>query len=219
MIPVPRLRSVWAATALCACLVLPACAANTAGAVHDPGSRTVSLDPPRPGDTIPVALAMTPWLTWKPWHGTRLPYSQRWGPASVTDDTATGFGHNPEGAVLAMIQQRARLTGIGDAAWLDAARTMAVVAPDDRPPTARMATGIDPAAALPYFSGFRWISYDGTRAVADLALQESDGTLRSLHATEVWHDSDWRAELVPAPTAAPLPGLDDYQPWPGQPRP
>ncbi|WP_280639125.1 hypothetical protein [Nocardia nova] len=39
----------------------------------------MSLDKPRAGDTVPGALAMSPWLTWKPWRDTRLPYAQRWG--------------------------------------------------------------------------------------------------------------------------------------------
>lgn len=209
----------WGATAVCACLALSACAANTAGAQHDTSNVAVSLDKPRPGDTVPGALAMTPWLTWKPWHDTRLPYSNRWGPAVVSDDTVSGFSRTPEGAVMAMIQHNARLTGLDNTAWPDAARTMAVVAPADRPPATRIGTGIDSSAGLPFFAGFRWISYDGTRAVADLALQQPDGTLRSLRATEIWRDSDWRAELSAHAVAAPLPGLDGYQPWPGQPRP
>ncbi len=215
MRPIPRWHTMCATTVLCACLSLPACASNTAGIQHD---TAVSLDPPRAGDTVPGALAMTPWLIWKPWHGTHLPYSQRWGPADVSDDTVTGFSHTPEGAVLAMIQHTARLSGLDDTAWPGAARTMAVTAPTDQPPTTRIGTGFDRSAGLPFFAGFHWISYDGTRATADLALQEPDGSLRSLRTAEIWHDDDWRAELAPTPTAAPLSGLDGYQPWPGQPR-
>ncbi len=218
MKPLRRWAVIWSATAVCACLALPACATNTAGAQHDTNNAAVSLDKPRPGDTVPGALAMTSWLTWQPWHDTRLPYSQRWGPTTVSDDTVSGFSHTPEGAVLAMIQHTARLSGIDATARLGAARTMAVVAPVDQPPTNRMGTGIDTTPGLPFFAGFRWISYNGTHAVADLALQEPDGSLRSLRTTEIWHDSDWRAEL-PTPLSTPLPGLDGYQPWPGQPRP
>ena len=44
----------------------PACAANIAGAQHDTNNAPVSLDKPRAGDTVPGALAMTPWLTGNP---------------------------------------------------------------------------------------------------------------------------------------------------------
>ncbi|MGA4792427.1 hypothetical protein [Nocardia sp. AB354] len=59
------------------------------------------------------------------------------------------------------------LSGLDNAAW--PARTMAVLAPTDRPPTTRIGTGIDSSAGLPFFAGFGWLSCDDARAVADLA--------------------------------------------------
>lgn len=67
------------------------------------------------------------WITGRPWHGTQLPYSDRWGPTDVHGDIATRYGPPPEGAVIAMMQHQARLAGATD--WLPAATAMAVVAP------------------------------------------------------------------------------------------
>ncbi|QIS21155.1 hypothetical protein [Nocardia terpenica] len=182
-------------------------------------STSMTLDTASPGDGTPLALVMSHWLTWQPWHGTRLPVSDRWGPAHVQADAATGFSHTAEGAVVAMMQHQARLAGLGDAAWSAAARAMAVVAPTDQPPRHRISTGFDSAGDLPYFTGFRWVSYRPDRAEADLALQGHDGALTALHATESWDGNDWKAELhADGGTVAPLPGLDGYQPWPSQPR-
>jgi hypothetical protein len=167
----------------------------------------------------PLALVMNRFIVWRGWHGTRLPFSDRWGPAHVNGDIATGFDHSPEGAVIAMMQQRARLAGVGDQAWPAAAAAMAVLAPADQPPATRVTTGFDTTGDVPYFAGFRWQSYTPDRASAELALEKHDGTLESVPATEVWQGGDWKVEL-PAGGAAvtPLDGLDQYQPWPSTPR-
>ncbi|WP_327138826.1 hypothetical protein [Nocardia sp. NBC_01327] len=194
-----------------------ACASPTAGGTSAPAKSV--LDTPRPGDTTPVSLEMFHWITWRPWHGTRLPTSDRWGPATVHGDAATGFSHTPEGAVMAMMQHQARLAGTSDTDWPAAARAMAVVAPADQPPTHRIATGFDTGSPLPYFAGFRWLSFTADRAEADLALQTNDGTLYSLHVIEIWADADWKAELpASGGNLEPLNGMDEYQPWPGTPR-
>lgn len=168
----------------------------------------------------PLALDMSHHLTWHPWRGSRLPASDRWGPRQIDDDAATGFEHSPEGAVLAMIQQQARLAAASDADWPTVARAEAVLAPGDTTPTSRVSTGFDTSAELPQFAGFRWVSGTPDKAVADLALEGHDGTLKTVRVTEVWTGTDWKAELPAAgsPPAAPLHGLaDGYQPWPGLP--
>src|SRR6266545_3545531 len=43
----------------------------------------------------------------------RLPYSHRYGPCTVTDTTATGYAHTPNGALLAAAQILARASIIG----------------------------------------------------------------------------------------------------------
>ncbi|MVU80383.1 hypothetical protein GPX89_24430 [Nocardia sp. ET3-3] len=162
---------------------------------------------------------MSRWITWHPWHGTRLPTADRWGPTRIQDDAATGFSHTAEGVVIAMMQHQARLAGLNDSAWLAAARRMAVVAPADQPPTQRISTGFDSAADLPYFAGFRMLSYTGDRAVADLALQTAAGALSSVRVTEKWEGSDWKTELpANGETISPLPDFDNFQPWSGVPR-
>lgn len=211
-----RLRS----AAVCLALAAGATACSpTASADHQSSKSAAKLDPPGSGATVPVSLMMFHWLTWQQWHGTRLPSADRWGPTRIQSDAATGFSHTPEGALVAMMQQQARLAGIGDASWTAAAKLMAVVAPGDEPPTRRLPTGFDSTGDLPYFAGYRWVSYIGNRAVADLALQYNDGTLKTVHATEFWNGSDWKTELpATGETASPLGGLDEYQPWPSVPR-
>ncbi|WP_216892941.1 hypothetical protein [Nocardia alni] len=207
------------AIALCLGIIaaLTACASNSG---VSQASSASTLDTGSPGDTLPLALVMSQWLTWRSWHGTRLPYADRWGPLRVRSGVATGFAHTPEGALLAMMQQQARLAAADDAAWPSLARAMAVVAPADQVPAQRVPTGFDTRGALPFFAGFHWLSYTADRAAGDLALQFPDGTLKSLRAQEVWRGSDWRAELPAAGgTTVPLAGLDGYQPWPSLPRP
>ncbi|WP_330180481.1 hypothetical protein OHB26_29290 [Nocardia sp. NBC_01503] len=177
------------------------------------------LDSAHPGDTIPLSLMMFHSITWRPWHGTTLPFADRWGPTTVQGDVATGFSHTPEGAVIAMMQHQARLAGLDGAAWSAAARVMAVVAPADQPPDHHLGTGFDTGSQLPYFAGYHWSSYTTDRAEADLALQTDDGALNSVHVAEVWRGGDWKAELPAAGgTLTPLYGMDAYQPWPAVPR-
>ncbi|MBF6116384.1 hypothetical protein IU497_35460 [Nocardia terpenica] len=213
-------RSVFGCLATIIMFTMPvaACSSPTAtGQRAAPASR--ALDSATAGDTVPLALVMAPWITWQHWHGTGLPASPRWGPTRVQGDVATGFSHTPEGAVVAMMQHQARLAGIGGTAWVSAARAMAVVAPADRAPDRRVPTGFDSEGELPLFAGFRWVSYSPDRAVADLALQDGDGRLRSVHATETWVGADWKAELpANGGSVTPLPGLDGFQPWPRLPR-
>ncbi|MFI1920216.1 hypothetical protein [Nocardia sp. NPDC020380] len=211
----PR-RIVCAASVLMVAVGVSAC--SSAATAEHPAEHP-ALDAARAGDTIPLPLLMSHWISWRSWHGTRLPFADRWGPTQVTDDAATGFSHTPEGAVVAMMQHQARLAGIGDSSWQAAAERMAVVAPADRPPTRRIPTGFDSSADLPYFAGIRWLSYTGDRATADLALQTPAGALSSVPVTEVWIGSDWKAELPAAGAASsPLDSFDGYQPWPGVPR-
>jgi hypothetical protein len=168
----------------------------------------------------PLALDMARDLTWHPWRGCRLPAADRWGPRQLRDDAATGFDHSPEGAVLAMIQQQARLAAASDAAWPTVARAEAVIAPGDTAPTSRVSTGFDTTSDLPQFAGFRWVSGTPRQTVADLALEGHDGTLKTVRVTEIWTGSDWKAELpaVGSPPATPLNGFaNGYQPWPGLP--
>ncbi len=96
---------------------------------------------------------------------------------------------------------------------------MAIVTPGDQPPTRHINTGFDSRSALPYFGGFRWLSYTPHRAEAVLALQNQDGSLESLPVTEIWIGGDWKTELpAGGGVTAPLDGLDEFQPWPSQPR-
>ncbi len=210
-----------AATGFAVIVAVAGCAACGRGGAVSPAvvSGTAALAAPRASDTVPLALAMFPDITWKLWHGVRLPFTDLWGPVRVNGDAVTGFSHTPEGAVVAMMQHQVRLAGLGDAVWLAAARAMAVLAPADQPPAARVSTGFDSTGELPFVAGFQWISYTPGRAVADLALQSAAGALGSVRATEVWTGGDWKAELpAGGGQVRPLRGFDGYQPWPGTPR-
>ena len=219
-----RVRTLIRTAATCFGLILAAtsCAVTDSGSGGTGTSATSSLAPaaPESAGEAPLALAMAQEISWKQWHGTRLPVTGQWGPAHVNGNAATGFSHTSEGAVLAMMQHQLRLAGLDDKDWQAAAQQMAVVAPAEQPPTTRVATGFDTTGTLPFVAGFEWIpTATPDRAEADLALQTASGDLSTVRATEVWRDGDWKAELPAGGSRTrPLSGLSDYQPWPGTPR-
>ncbi len=211
-------RSSRLVTATAIVAAIAGCAPDSA-ATQAPAS-----SPQRPVTTVPAVvpdgLSMARAIRWEPWHGTRLPYTDDWGPMHETDGAATGFTHDMYGALIAMMQQQARLAAADDADWITVAKSESVVAPDDSVPTHRLPAALPTGRDLPYFAGFRWRAYTPRRAAADLALQYPDGSLASVPVVEIWDGQDWKTELRPAdpPLATPLQGLDHFQPWAGVPR-
>ncbi|MCE5288657.1 MAG: hypothetical protein LLG14_05380 [Nocardiaceae bacterium] len=155
------------------------------------------------------------------WHDIRLPTSPTDGPGRVDGDVASIFGHNANGAFIAMLQEQARLTTTPDANWRNVVQNEAVLSPgDSSAPQTRVNTALTQFRHLPFFAAYRWVSYSPARAVADLAVQDPSGHLYHFPATVVWIGDGWRTELpmAGAPSATPLSSLDGFDPLPGVPR-
>lgn len=216
-----------AAAATAALLTCAGCGNPTGTHVAPPRPPAPALAPAPgapigPGAATSDALVLMSALHWSSWNGILLPTSDSFGPSHTTGNIATGFSHDPDGALIAMMQEQARLALSTDQHWSQVAAATAVTAGTAAAPTRRVTAGLlahTPPAPIPAYAGFRYLSYAPTAATAALALQEPDGTLATTAVTVDWLAGDWKLQLPigGAPPPAPLPGLDGYQPWPGLP--
>lgn len=156
------------------------------------------------GNARPVDTAATPaQVTWEPYQGVQVPYSDVDGPTdNIASAAPTGYSQTPQGAVLAAIQGQTRLALAPDSAW--AQTTSALVAAGagrDAYAIARAGASItaaaDPASTAT-FSGFRVTDYRDEQADIDLATTMPGGQLTSVPVTVLWRGDDWKIAL-PAP--------------------
>ncbi|MCX5042502.1 hypothetical protein OG921_04860 [Aldersonia sp. NBC_00410] len=151
-------------------------------------------------------------LRWEPYQGIALPFSNTDGPASTTGGAVGGFGHTPQGAALAAIQQSTRIGVAPDAQW--AAVLAAGAAPGaerDSFAVNRMQVSITApvvAAEAPTIRGYRIGDYTPERAMVTVFTSFPDTSRAATDVAVVWSDGDWRLMLPAGDSAAAVRSVD-----------
>lgn len=155
-----------------------------------------SADTSQPVDTsAPPAQ-----VTWRPYQGVNVPYSDDDGPTVGAASAApTGYSHTPQGAVLAAIQGQARLALAPDSSWAQTTTTLVAAGSGrDEYAIARSGASItspaDPATTAA-FTGFRVTDYRPEQANLDIATTMPGGQLTSVPVTVLWRGEDWKIAL------------------------
>ncbi len=204
-------------------------AVNSGGDDHPtataPTGTSVAGAPAPPAGQSSTALAAAPKSRWELYQGLAAPYSAEHGPKSVQGlGVASGYTHDPAGALLAATQIATRLTLAPDGVWRSI--VAAQVMPGEGRTTyttarskAHIAANTVPSNSLNQIAGFRVVNYTDTVAVLDIAVRTKTGSVQAAQTTVVWDGGDWKLVLHPngaAGTAAiPLPGLSGYTLWSG----
>lgn len=180
----------------------------------DQGADPLSSTPPSspaPGDsTPPQALpTMVPTtapvgVRWELVGPMAVPISATAGPKQVTDTTASGFAHTPEGALIAAAQIGTRSSySLGRKYWEPTIEHQFVPSADrDRMLATLRASDSSPSdpGSLSQLAGFSYQSYTPDTAVIGLLFRApSAGTPRYhvLSLTLLWRDGDWRMQAPP----------------------
>ncbi|MFC4906947.1 hypothetical protein [Actinomadura gamaensis] len=186
---------------------------------------TENSPPSRPPSAI-VQLQASPvtpldGLTWRDFHGLRMPYSASEGPHAVSGDRVAGFGHSPLGALLAAIHLSVR----SDPRWGLATAASTVNTEFVGPDTVGMLASINAAPPAPntphayvVLEGFRWQGYTPDTASMDVVSAgpgDSDQVVRAATRIQLqWRDGDWRVVAPPGgswqASATPVGSLDGY---------
>lgn len=133
-----------------------------------------------------------------------VPVSATAGPNQVTETTASGFAHTPEGALIAAAQISMRSSySLGREYWEPTIERQFVPSADrDRLLAELRASDASPAdpGSQSQIAGFSYQSYTPDTAVIGLVLRApSAGTPRYhvLSLTLLWRDNDWRMQAPP----------------------
>ncbi|MFI7080930.1 hypothetical protein ACIBO1_26860 [Micromonospora sp. NPDC049903] len=133
-----------------------------------------------------------------------VPVSASAGPKQVTDTTASGFAHTPEGALVAAAQIMTRAGhALGRDRWEPTIQRQFVPSADrDQLLATLTAADSGPAdpGSLSRITGYTYQSYTPDTAVIGLVLRApSAGTPRYhvLSLTLLWRDGDWRMQAPP----------------------
>lgn len=162
-------------------------------------------------------------VTWELFDSVALPYARAAGPGTVEADGAVaGFAHDPEGALVALVQIAVRHLLASD--WQ--AVTQADVAPGPGR-TAYIAlrnkierSGQMPAVPGHYMevAGFSFVGYSSASASINIVSRSTSGALQVVTETVVW-ERDWKLELTSSGSAAPgavaVGSLAGYVAWSG----
>jgi hypothetical protein len=178
-----------------------------------------------PAGPASTALTTAPASRWELYQGVVLPYSAEHGPKTVQGlGVASGYTHDPTGALLAAVQINARTELAPDDAWqsiltgqvLDGEGRTAYLAARQG---AHIAANSVPSTTLNQIAGFRVVNYTDTVAVFGIAYRAKTGTLQAAQSTVAWEGGDWKLVLQPngsggtAPVA--IPSLSGYTLWSG----
>ncbi|WP_047891170.1 hypothetical protein [Micromonospora sp. RV43] len=160
-------------------------------------------DPEQP---LPTAVPTTPpaGVRWELVGPLAVPVSATAGPKQVTETSASGFAHTPEGALLAAAQISMRSSySLGREHWEPTIeRQFAPSADRDRLLAELRASDASPAdpGSQSQVAGFSYQSYTPDTAVIGLVLRApSAGTPRYhvLSLTLLWQNGDWRMQAPP----------------------
>jgi hypothetical protein len=127
------------------------------------------------------------------------------------------FAHTPTGALYAA----SNIIAMGSVASLGEEITKKLVVPGaGRNAALAQLGGSSNAATIRYqIAGFKMLSYDGSTARVDLAVNASSGQLVSFVESLQWSGGDWKVVLAdngdPAIAPAALTSLGGYTPWSG----
>lgn len=178
-----------------------------------------------PAGPASTALTTAPASRWELYQGVVLPTSTDHGPKTVQGlGVASGYTHDPTGALLAAVQINARTELAPDDAWqsiltgqvLDGEGRTAYLAARQG---AHIAANSVPSTTLNQIAGFRVVNYTDTVAVFGIAYRAKTGTLQVAQSTVAWEGGDWKLVLQPngsggTPPVA-IPSLASYTPWSG----
>ncbi len=180
---------------------------------------------PVDGATGPATLTAAPVARWELYQGFAVPYSSSFGPRTVQGlGPATGYSHNPAGALVAAAQLNGRAVFAPNGDWEKIlmtqvlpgpARDAALVAGASR----NVAPNVPASSAINQIAGFRIVNYTDTAAVIDLVARTKTGLLQTSTSTVDWVDGDWKLVLTPDSSAGTypvvIPSLAGYIPWSG----
>jgi len=162
-------------------------------------------------------------VTWGLFDSVALPYSTSAGPGSVTTDGAvSGFAHDPEGALIAVVQIAVRhllarnwqaVTGADVAAGPGRSAYVALRQEVER-------TGTMPVVPGHYMqvAGFSFVAYSPKSASINVVSRSTAGAYQVVTETVVWQ-RDWKLQLTSdgsaAPAAVSVSSLAGYIVWGG----
>ncbi|MEU4778278.1 hypothetical protein [Micromonospora sp. NPDC023633] len=171
-----------------------------------PGSTPAESSTTAPGAPQAVPTAPPADVRWELFGQTAVPVSASAGP-SRTGETASGYAHTPEGALIAAAQISKRAAhSAGRQSWEPTIQQQFEPNADrDRLLAALREAGDTPAepGELSQLVGYQYQSYTPDTAVIGLVYRApAAGTPRYhvLSLTLVWRDGDWR--MVPPPGGA-----------------
>jgi len=180
---------------------------------------------PADAGTGPATLTTAPVARWELYQGAVLPYSPDYGPRTVQGlGPATGYSHNPAGALFAVTQLSARAALAPNGDWEKVIQSQVVSGPArDAGLAAGASRNVAPntaaSAALTQLAGFRIANYTDSAATVDLITRAKTGQLQTSTSTVDWVDGDWKLVFTPAGSVGtyPLvvPSLAGYIPWSG----
>ena len=165
-----------------------------------PGGGTDASAGPEHPDTLPTAIpTVVPRdVTWNLLGQRALPVSASAGPRNITDTTASGYAHSPEGALIAAVQLGARGSfSSGREVWEPTITRQWQPSPDRDKYLAGLRQVPESEKAKPgelsALVGYRYLSYTPDTAVVSL-IRKAPGreTYHATVATLVWADGDWR---------------------------
>ncbi|MEU8048079.1 hypothetical protein AB0B71_28530 [Micromonospora echinofusca] len=175
----------------------------TATSTPTPGSTPADSSTTAPGAPEAVPTAPPADVRWELVGQTAVPVSASSGP-SRTGETAAGYAHTPEGALIAAAQISTRAAySAGRQSWEPTIQQQFEPNADrDRLLAALREAGDTPAdpGELSQIAGFSYQSYTPDTAVIGLVFRApSAGTPRYhvLSLTLLWRDGDWR--MMPPP--------------------
>jgi hypothetical protein len=167
-------------------------------------------------------------VKWQLYQGVALPFSATNGPSVVNGDVATGYAHNPEGALLAATQIGVRYLLGPD--WQAVTATSVAPGPgrdayaalrQSQAPTgeaAMSATAPTPGTYL-QLAGYQFVTYTPQTAVVQLISQAPSGTNQVVTNTVTWSGGDWKLVLQAngssSPTAQTVSSLAGFIVWGG----
>lgn len=199
----------------------PAAAPSTSDGVSSAETNAAGPGPGRAALSTTVPTSPPARVRWELYGTVPLPYSAAAGPSSVRGDVATGYAHDPVGALVASQQLSARkllaadwravaLAGLAPGAGRDAWLAL----------RARYGTlASPPPGQLAQTAGFRFVDYDPGRAVIQTVSRFPSGALQVTTSTVVWSGTDWQLVLQPdgsdSPTAQPVTSLAGFVAWGG----
>jgi hypothetical protein len=197
----------------------PAAAPTTTTAPGSPAPAAGGAPSPSPvpagaSDEIPRRAPED--VRWSLWYGIALPSSPTAGPSR---DDGSGYAHTPTGALLAASQIPYRVI-VGDN-WRSSVERQVVAGPGRNALIAALEqiTERYDTSGFSQIGGFRFVSYEGDRAVIDLVVGRKGSTLRAVPTTVRWIDGDWRLVVTPRGEVwadyTLLESLDGYVAWAG----